>query len=160
VDEKKKPKSDPRYGRLEKFYWNDLPHIRISTLREDGSLSDYTSIPAKHFGGTIPSVGDVVGVVWGNKDYDFQVVQQRYFIQEFRGENYWLLVVNSNSRSARFDAVSTNVLLATDLERAILAKRPEKEIRARMADLSEKRPANAKRFRPKVREPHELGEID
>lgn len=139
----------------DKFHWSDLPDIRIATLREDGSLSDYTSIPAKHYGGTVPSVGDVLGVVWGNKDYDFQVVEQRFFISEFEGEDYWLLVVSPNSRSARFDAVSTNVLLATDIRRAILAKRPESEIRARREYLSENRPAGAKRFRPKTRMPVE-----
>lgn len=129
--------------------------IRIATMREDGTLFGYDVVERSHFSGTIPAVGDVIGTVWNGKDYVFQIVQQRYFIREYQGENYWFLVVRNAESSPQFDEVSTNALLVTDLHRAVKAGCPEKEILGRIAQLSESPPPGTKRYKPKDRKPDE-----
>lgn len=129
--------------------------IRIATMREDGTLYGYTDVERGYFSGNIPVAGDVIGTVWNGKDYDFQIVQQRYFIREYQGEHYWLLVVRDSTATPQLDEVSMNALLVTDLHRAIKAKRPQKEILERIAQLSESPPPGTKRYRPKYRKPDE-----
>ena len=138
-------------------FWNDLPGVRVVTAHADGSLTGHERIDPQVFGGHIPNVGDVIGDVWGDKEYDFQVVQRRYFIREFQGGAYWLLVVRGADPNNQFDEVSNNVLLATDLyalmqESAPVdrGKRRSDEILARIAQLNNS-PAATKNFRPKSR---------
>ena len=139
---------------LEDFY--HFTHgIRLATMREDGTLYGYTVVERSHFSGTIPVVGDVIGTVWKGKDYDFQIVQRRYFIREYQGEKYWLLVVRDSAATPQFDEVSMNALLVTDLHRAVKAERPEKEILERVAQLSESPPPGTRRYTPKDRKPAE-----
>ncbi len=140
-------------------FWAELPEVRIVTAHPDGSLTGYERVAPQMFGGHIPNVGDVVGDVWGSHEYDFQVVQRRYFIREFEGDSYWLLVMRDAGTSPQFDNVSENVLLVTDLytvmadntDPADRAKR-DAEILARIGQLGS--PATATRqFKPKPRHP-------
>jgi hypothetical protein len=136
-------------------FYNFTPRIRVATMRPDGTLYGYSYIGIEDFLGTIPVVGDVFGTVWNGKDYDFQIVQRRYFIREYQGENYWLLVVRDAEPSPQLDEVSVNALLVTDMNRAVKAGCPEKELLERIAQLSESPPPGAKRYKPKARKPDE-----
>lgn len=133
----------------------DFPAVRIATLNSDGSLTGADAVSIKHLGGTVPNVGDVLGTVWGENDYNFQVVQRRYFLNEYKGDSYWLLVVRDAGAAPTFDAVSTNVLLVTDLERAFEDRKPEKETIARIAQINGRETPGIRRYKPKVREPDE-----
>jgi hypothetical protein len=144
-----------------RIFWEEMPGVRILTAHTDGSLSGYELLPPQVFGGHIPNVGDVIGDVWEEGDYDFQTVLRRYFIREFAGDSYWVLVVKDSEPDDQFDHVSNNVLLATDLNEVIRNMDPQKpskkqtaEIEARIAQLS-KSPIATKNFKPKARLPDE-----
>ena len=136
-------------------FWSEFPAVRIVTIDKDGKLTGGEAVEAKHFGGNIPNIGDVIGTIWDNEEYDFQYVQQRLFIDEFNGPSYWLLVVRDGEPTAQFNAISTNALLVSDFEEAMKkAGRSKKardlaEVHERYAQLH--RDTGKRRFKPKKR---------
>lgn len=138
-------------------FWAEMPEVRTVTLHDDGTISGHEFVSPEVFGGHIPMVGDVIGDVWGDKDYTFQTVQRRYFIREFGGDSYWVLVLKDCEPEKQFDNLSTNVLLVTDLYETIKnmdrenpSKKLSAEIQARTAQLG-KSPIATKMFKPKSR---------
>ncbi len=137
----------------DKGFW---PLVRIVQAHPDGSITGATEFSLKHFGGEVPNTGDTIGIVWDSEsEYEFQVVLRRYFLTEWKGRSYWVVVVREADPSPQFDAICTNALLTTDLFRAAAMNAPEKEQVARLRQLEGEPTPGIRKFKPKVREPAE-----
>jgi hypothetical protein len=137
------------------FFWRELPPVRIASRRADGEIVSGGQLPLKYFGGTVPSVDDVIGTIWDDKDYDLSRVKERYLVGEFKGEHHWLLIVEPEASCDHLDKIAAFSLLTTDLEDAVKVGRPEKEIIARIQQLDGTTPAGATRIKPMARFPDE-----
>lgn len=134
----------------------EWPLVRVVQSHADGSITGTAEFSIKHFGGSVPNTGDTIGRIWDTDDeYEFWVVQRRYFLTEWKGKSYWVVVVREADLSPQFDAICTNAMLTTDLHRAVAAKAPEREIIARLHQLSGEPTPGFRKFKPKVREPDE-----
>jgi hypothetical protein len=102
----------------------------------------------------VPNTGDTIGVIWGEGEYEFQTVQRRYFLNEFKGDSYWVVVVRDADPSPQFDMIVTNALLTTDAIRSEDAKAPLKEVVERIRQLEGAEP-RGKRYKPAPRMPDE-----
>lgn len=115
----------------------ELPiQVRVVTARPGGAVVGSDVLSLAHFGGILPNVGDVFKLIRTADDYDSKVVQRRYFITEPDHHVYWTLVTRKADAAPEFTRVVRNALAVSDYRRALHAKRPMKEMAAKLRKIN------------------------
>ncbi|KRE22566.1 hypothetical protein ASE66_25590 [Bosea sp. Root483D1] len=133
--------------------------VRYVFIQEDGELVGFSDYDLQYFGWNVPVKGDKLLKLHDTQLYDPAVVVDRIIVDEAGAGFYWLLVLRMEEETAYMGAMANHMLLVTDMQEAMAAGDPDKDVLARMQQLTG-RPSGRMRIQPKTRDPDPDGDWD